>query len=70
MQNSRKAERAALDLAGFETGYYFRQTAHLPNHRITVRHEPVLTEKYSRKKIRDGSNAGDTNAFTAHSSTR
>jgi hypothetical protein len=65
MQNRRKTERAALDLPSFEASDYLRQPSHLPNHHIPVRHEPVLTEKYSRKKVRDGSNAGNADAFTA-----
>ena len=65
MQNRRKTERAALDLPGLEPGHYLRQTAHLPNHHIPVRHKSVLTEKYSRKKIRDGSDPGNSDAFTA-----
>src|SRR5499426_3231893 len=60
-----KTERAALDLSRFEPGHYFRQTSHLPNHHIPVRHKSILTEKYSRKKIRDGSDASYADAFTA-----
>ena len=44
MEHRRKTERAALDLPGLEPGHDLRQTAHLPNHHIPVRHEPVLTE--------------------------
>src|SRR5215510_10117691 len=65
MKHRWKTKRAALDLSRFEPGNYFRQTSHLPNHHIPVRHESVLTEKYSRKKIRDGSHAGYTDAFAA-----
>ena len=65
MQNRRETERAALDLPCFEPSHYLRQTSHLPNHHIPVRHEPVLTEKYPRKKIRDRSDASYADVFTA-----
>src|SRR4029077_7516219 len=50
LEHRRETERAALDLPRFEPGHYLRQTSHLPDHHIAVRHESVLTEKYSRKK--------------------
>src|SRR5262249_48905312 len=36
-----------------------------PNHHISVRRKPVLTEKYSRKKIRDGSNPRNPDTLTS-----
>ena len=66
MKHRGKAEGSAFDLSRLEPGYNLRQTAHLPNHNITIRHESVLSQINPCEKIRDGADAGDADAFAAH----